>query len=194
MWKWMVGVFTFSEDMSVSDEGRRRYHLAGSNSMTSSTSVTNTSVTAVTDSTEMMSVSWSFLARRSPWCISVHDLADTPSVVAVSWGSSYTAVMELSEGGEGARFLASDEERGDLGLSTMLRPDLLRQLRPRGGNVVFAEDEVEHHKFPSLVTLGVTRYEAEISEELGVLLSWTSVIDERVATDRRIRVLEAGAG
>jgi len=72
----------------------------------------------------------------------------------------------------------------------MLFPGALRQIRPgAGSNFALSEEEVEHHQFPALVTLGTSRYKAQMSEELGVLLSWTAVIDGQVAVERRIKIL-----
>lgn len=182
MWKWIAGIFTFSEDLSVSDEGRRRYQSENGHPGSESQEVYNPGLETV--------VAWSFIARRVPWCLSVQSLRDDESnVLSISWGDFSTVVLGPTE--RASRFMGPNEQQGDVGLSTMLRPDALLQIRPLARTFSLTEKEVGLNKLPALVTLSTTTYEAEMSDELGVLLSWTAVIDGQVAVERRIKVLGA---
>lgn len=175
-WEVLTGVVEWWADEGLRDVGRRRFHEAKGRAE------------GLGEGLPRGTTEWRgrvFAAQRLPWRLTEISLGSSDSAypAVVSWADNATAVLKGSPAEQDV--VDPNTTWGDLGLRRMLTPAALGRLvaQPWPTQFRVAGHLLEQGTpvLPQLASLATDYYDVVYDAGLGVLTSWSAVIDGEVA-------------
>lgn len=176
-WRLLSGSAEWFWDETLREVGRRRFHAQRNLEI-----VRSEASTIFPQQRDRAG----FLFQRDPWRLALFGIEGHLSgSTLIHWGRAFNLNVDLVDGTLIQQVVGPEDSANDHGLRRMLEPSSLEQLVPTPWPDEFTIEghALEANMFvaPELVSLSTDYYTVTYDRELGVLMSWQSIIDGHVA-------------